>query len=256
MAKSEILMSIGEVARSIEVSRRMILYYEERGLITPDVKEEPNGNRYYTPDTLSRIRTIRILSDIGLSLDEVKSYYDDKTDLRPMLARLEVFRDELNLSIEKLRERVDGGSQAGIVYTTLPKQTVFCKVVRTSGLEKKKETLRIVSTEAMRKYGSDTSKRMYFLEHPLDDPTNIAYCVAVPEGNRGEYLRALPEVRAIMITHHGAYEELPEVKARLLNYASAEGLKPLGVCRHIFLEGPPQHKDPGKFITQVVVPIA
>ena len=30
---------------------------------------------------------------------------------------------------------------------------------------------------------------------------------------------------------------------------------PQGILRHTYLEGPPQHKDPAKFITQVILPI-
>lgn len=256
MGNEKKLMSIGEVARSIGVSRRMILYYEDRGLISPDVKEGSSGYRYYTLDTLTRIRTIRILSDIGLSLEEVRAYYDDRSDLHPMLARLESIRDELNLSIEKLRERISDGNDAQIVYTTIPKQTVFFKTVRSDDIEEKKNILRVVIPEAMRKYGSDTSKRMYFLEHLLSDPEEVSFCAAVPESSVGDDIRSLPEVQAIMITHHGSYEELPQVKRRLLEHAKAQGLEPLGVCRHIYLEGPPQHSKPQNYITQVVVPIA
>ena len=42
---------------------------------------------------------------------------------------------------------------------------------------------------------------------------------------------------------------------KLLDYAAEHGLTPLGVLRHTYLEGPPQHKDPGKFITQVALPV-
>ena len=39
-------------------------------------------------------------------------------------------------------------------------------------------------------------------------------------------------------------------------HTAARGLVPLGTLRHTYLEGPPQHKDPSKFITQVILPIA
>lgn len=62
-------------------------------------------------------------------------------------------------------------------------------------------------------------------------------------------------MQAICIYHHGAYEELPAVGRQLLDYAKAHGLTPQGILRHTYLEGPPQHKDPAKFITQVILPI-
>ena len=59
------LLSIGEAAKALEVTRRMILNYEDKGLILPDQRDGINGNRYYTADTVSRIRSIRILQNLG-----------------------------------------------------------------------------------------------------------------------------------------------------------------------------------------------
>ena len=65
----------------------------------------------------------------------------------------------------------------------------------------------------------------------------------------------LPAVQALSLYHHGAYEELPAVAQRLLAGAQEQGLTPAGTIRRIYLEGPPQYKDPAKFITQVVLPL-
>ena len=100
------LMSIGEVAKSLHITRRMILNYEDKGILLPDVKTGSGGNRYYTPETLTRIRAIRRLQTLGISLDEIKLYFEDAADLRDIIARLEKLRDELNLCIEKLQLRV------------------------------------------------------------------------------------------------------------------------------------------------------
>ncbi len=72
------LFTIGEAAKAMGITRRIILNYEEKGLISPDVKSEVdgrNGHRYYTMDTLSRIGAIRLLQNLGLSLDEIIKYY-------------------------------------------------------------------------------------------------------------------------------------------------------------------------------------
>ena len=42
------MFTIGEMAKSIGITRKIILNYEAKGLITPDVKDGKNGNRYYT----------------------------------------------------------------------------------------------------------------------------------------------------------------------------------------------------------------
>ena len=47
------LFSIGDAADFVGITRRIILNYEAHGLVFPDVKEDPSGNRYYTIDTLT-----------------------------------------------------------------------------------------------------------------------------------------------------------------------------------------------------------
>ena len=93
------LLSIGEVAKSLHITRRILLNYEDKGLVHPDVKEGKGGNRYYTTDTVTRIRAIRRLQSLGISLDEIKLYFEDKADLREFIGRLENMRDELDLTV-------------------------------------------------------------------------------------------------------------------------------------------------------------
>ena len=92
-------MSIGEVSKAIGITRRIILNYEDKGLLFPDKKEGTAGNRYYSPDSISRIRSIRVLQNLGLSLDEIYAYYNESINLDPLIERLETLRDELNMNI-------------------------------------------------------------------------------------------------------------------------------------------------------------
>ena len=105
MKRDDKLFSIGEIAKALGVPRRIILHYEERGLIEPDKRDDATNNRYYTIDTFTKLRSIRSLQNLGLTLDEIRDYYNDSTDLMPLIRRMEEMRDQLNLNIEKLYER-------------------------------------------------------------------------------------------------------------------------------------------------------
>ena len=104
----------------------------------------------------------------------------------------------------------------------------------------------------MRLYGTDTTRRMYFTEYSSKSPEEVSYCVAVPQESEGEYISIAPKLKAISFYHHGAYENIPESRKRLISYAEENNLKLTGVFRNIYLEGPPQHKDKNKFITQII----
>ena len=223
MKKERDLFSIGEVARALNITRRAILYYEEFGLIRPDVKDGATGNRYYTIDTFVKLRTIRILQNLGLSLSDVLGYFD--------------------------------GDFPQVKLIRLLPQTVYRRVCAAATVAERTTLLRSTALEGMRLYGTDISHRMYLVESPIDKPDQVAFCVAIPPESRGEYVETLPAAPALSLYHHGAYEQLPAVVKQLLTSAREQGLTPAGTIRRIYLEGPPQHKDPAKFITQVLLPV-
>ena len=245
------LFTIGEIAKAVGITRKAILNYEAKGLIKPDKKDGTAGNRYYTIDTFTQIHTIRVFQNLGLSLDEIREYFNDSSDLQPMIARLEILRDELNLILEKLKERtVDHGN--AIKEITIEPQTVYRRVYSSVSVADKTNLLRNTALEAMRTHGTDTTRRMYFTEYNLNAPQEVSYCVAVPPASKGEYVEQLPEIKAISFFHHGAYEDIPKARKRLISYAEENNLKLSGTFRNLYLEGPPQHKDKNKFITQII----
>ncbi|MBE6913180.1 MAG: MerR family transcriptional regulator [Ruminococcaceae bacterium] len=245
------LFSIGEISKSIGITRKIILNYEAKGLISPDKKDGACGNRYYTIDTFTQIRTIRIFQDLGLSLDEIHEYFNNSSDLQPTIKRLENMRDKLNLAIEKLKERTLGTDDFVREIIVEP-QIVYRRTYNLSSVSDKAGLLRDTALEAMKKYGTDITKRMYFIEYSLNAPEEISYCVAVPPKSEGESIEKLPSLRAISLFHHGDYENIPETRAKLIAYAKENNISLNGNFRHVYIEGPPQHKDKSKFITQII----
>ncbi len=248
---SKNLFSIGEMAKAVGITRKTILNYETKGLITPDKKDGITANRYYTIDTFTKIRTIRVFQNLGLSLDEIRAYFNESSDLHPMINRLEKMRDELNLTIEKLKERTKKASTI-IEEITIPSQTIYSRTYHSNTIADKTNLLRDTALEAFRTYETDTTRRLYYIEYSIKVPEEISYCVAIPDGSKGEYVESIPDVRALSVYHHGAYEDMPDTRKRLFEYAKENGITLSGKCRHIYLEGPPQHKDTSKFITQII----
>jgi len=115
--------------------------------------------------------------------------------------------------------------------------------------------LHATALEAMRLYGADITQRMYLVESSIARPGEVASCATVPPGSTGEYVETLPATPALSLYHHGAYEDLPAAEKKLRAYARQHGFTPKGTLRRIYLEGPPQHKDPAKFVTQVALPL-
>ena len=99
------LFQIGEITKIMGVTRKTLLVFEDMGLLTPAVKDEESGFRYYSADNMTQIRSIRSLQQLGLSLKEVRDYYYDTENIDTYLERLMELRAALDRNIQMLQVR-------------------------------------------------------------------------------------------------------------------------------------------------------
>ena len=81
---------IGELAAKVGMTERTIRYYEELGLLD-SVKRLDGGTRVYTDDDVRRLKFIRKLKVLGLSLQEMhelEGMYKTERSNRAVLPRL------------------------------------------------------------------------------------------------------------------------------------------------------------------------
>ncbi|MFZ1035627.1 MAG: MerR family transcriptional regulator [Smithella sp.] len=68
---NEPFISIGEIAQKLEMSQRTIRYYEEIGLLN-SIKRIEGGRRVYTDMDLRRLKLIKRLKIMGMTLSEMQ----------------------------------------------------------------------------------------------------------------------------------------------------------------------------------------
>jgi len=94
--------SIGELARTVDLSQRTIRYYEEIGLLH-SVRRIENGKRVYTDDDVRRLKFINRLKVLGLSLAEMvelEKVYRTQRNNREILPKLLAILDERAVQID------------------------------------------------------------------------------------------------------------------------------------------------------------
>ena len=97
---------IGELASRVGLTERTIRYYEELGLLE-SVKRLDGGVRVYTDDDVRRLRYIRKLKTLGLTLQEMlelEQMYQGHRSNRAVLPRL---MELLDAHLETLNERLN-----------------------------------------------------------------------------------------------------------------------------------------------------
>jgi DNA-binding transcriptional MerR regulator len=72
MAKAEARLRIGDVAEQTGTTPRTIRYYEEIGLLTPELQRRKGSHRSYTANDVERVNEVMRLRDLlGLSLEQL-----------------------------------------------------------------------------------------------------------------------------------------------------------------------------------------
>lgn len=85
----------GEFSRIARVSKRMLQYYDEIGLLHPAHTDPHTGYRYYSAKQLPRLNRILAMKDLGLSLDQIRRMLDDAVNTDEIYGMLLMQQAEL-----------------------------------------------------------------------------------------------------------------------------------------------------------------
>lgn len=101
-------IKVGELAARSGVSVRTLHYYEEIGLLRPEYRTSA-GHRIYGRDEVARLQQVRSLVQLGLSLDEIKSFLGNPEFSLQATLELHIARlDEQIAAQRRLRQCLDG----------------------------------------------------------------------------------------------------------------------------------------------------
>jgi len=257
------LFQIGEVVKILGVTRRMVLHYEEMGLLEPDFKDEKTGYRYYTANNMVQIRYIRSLQDAGLSLKEIKEYRDETESLDRYINRLMELRAALDRNIQSLQERAAKKGDLSVHRVILPRQVCFCREFPYGNVADTANNLRDTYIAAARSGKMSVQSRMFTVREAESKEgkagilsEKVLCCIPVEDNFNGAERREFAQIDAICIYHRGPYEGIKEVMKTLAQYACENGMKTAGSFRSVYLEGPPTRgNNVDEYITMVAMPI-
>jgi len=253
----EELFQIGEVSKITGATRKAILIYEEKGLLTPALKDEESRYRYYSAENMTQIYSIRSLQTRGLTLKEVSEYYYDTKNIASHLQRLMALRAELDKNIRMLQIRSAKQGDLTVHKTTLPRQVCFCRQYRCRDTAEATKNLRDTYIAATRTGKISLPARIFTVRLSQNpDALSLMCCVPVEECYDGPERTVFPETQALCIYYRGPYEGISTAIRALTEYVKENGIEITGPFRSIYLEGPPNRgKNSSDYITQIAVPI-
>ena len=96
-------MTINEIAKELNITKRAIKYYEEQGLLK--VAKDSNGYRNYSEQDVERLRIVSVYRKLGISISDIKKLLENenKDILLKILADKEKELQEKTTEYEELK---------------------------------------------------------------------------------------------------------------------------------------------------------
>ena len=75
------LFTIGEMGGLFRTNIRTLRYYDDIGLLKPEVVDPKTGYRYYSARQFERMNTIKYLRNLNMPLDNIKAFFENRDTL-------------------------------------------------------------------------------------------------------------------------------------------------------------------------------
>lgn len=271
------MFTVGEFSRLAQVSKRLLRYYDEIGLLKPAHTDAATGYRYYRAEQMSHLNRILALKDLGLSLDQIQhilrnNVSTDEIQGMLLLKKAEIeqqLQDELK-RIRNIESRLQAIRDAeanhppNVVIKQIPAQSVLSVRTIVESFEAGMLIFRQIQAALPPKssyglcfcicHGDEIVERDMDLEMGRFIETESRALVPLP-GGLTLYPGELPAVETMATTVvKGALETIHRGYAQIGMWAELNGYRIAGTPREITLQSP-QTADGGDLITEIQFPV-
>lgn len=165
--------TIGEISRLFRIPISTLRYYEKSNLLVPEIRNETNGYRYYSPEQLGKLDIIYFLRELEFptnKIEEALTMISDRSDLCDLIIEYKdgVIDEITNLNhvlrkIERLELRQnDLVPETGIIRRKhLEDRLLYCIKVNHAPLRAVENRLRFKDTTG--RFGTSKSIQRFYM---------------------------------------------------------------------------------------------
>lgn len=163
------IISITDMAKLRNISTETLRHYDRIGLLKPVYVDPDTGYRYYSITQYEKIGTIRELKNLGMSLSEIKDYFNNRSveTSRALLAEQKQKIDSQIEHLIRLRQEIN-------------QKIDFLDVIRTTDL-----------TDEIRMRHIEARKYVYF-DRTVHDDIELSYDAVGLEGVLSKNSHSMP----------------------------------------------------------------
>jgi DNA-binding transcriptional MerR regulator len=100
------MFTVGEFSQVAQVSKRLLRYYDEIGLLKPVHTDRFTGYRYYSAEQLPQLNRIIALKDLGLSLEQIQGILHDNVSTDEIQGMLLLKKAEIEQQLQGEMQRI------------------------------------------------------------------------------------------------------------------------------------------------------
>ncbi len=265
---------IGRFSVITRLSQKALRYYDSKGLLVPEAKDIITGYRYYTGSQIQMGVKIKLLTGLGLNLDEITEYLDAESQgSKEKVGRvLENRLRDAETQLESLTRVVSLLRTEQTVKKTMSepviKETQRLRVLSKRGFGRFDEAIGRMIGDVMNVVMSPDNQRnlvrivgpFMTIYHGMETEEGADIEVAVPIAGKVSIDDSLVEVRNLLpvkvasIVHKGPYETISQAYEDIFSYLAENGIEVNGPVVDLYLNDP-NSVESEEILTEIQVQI-
>ncbi|SHI70968.1 effector-binding domain-containing protein [Clostridium cavendishii DSM 21758] len=271
MNSSKKYFATGEFAKLCDISKQTLIYYDNIGIFKPAYKDE-NNFRFYALSQYDTICTLITLRDVGMSLEDIRSYLDKRTPQKAVDMLTNEYKkiekkiqelDDISRNIKNKIDVINKGIKIGL------NNAIYIKEMETESLILNRfrcnsETDIIFNAMELIKYCNENKIYSGYSLGATVSKENIinkrytkisSLFIKVDKSIKSEKITIKPKGLYACINHIGSYETTFKSYDRLLKYIEENGYDVDGDSYEWTLFDSLIVKSEDEYLTEINIPI-
>ncbi|MBP2097288.1 MerR family transcriptional regulator [Enterococcus rivorum] len=264
------MFKIGEFSKVSNITVRTLRHYEKVGLLLPSKVDQQSGYRYYKAEQLGVLNQIKLLQQVGLSLESIKEILRSQ-DLSVLNYYYELREQEIHLELETLNakkqlvEELKKQLKEGV---SMEKYNVVKKQLAVRNVMSIRKVIPSFSDEGQlwnKLYLEAQKQQVKFSNQPsgisiyhdkeyqeanVDVEVQSEVIGKYKDTEEATFFEA-PAVEIASVTFHGSFDQMSLVSQALATWIDANGYKISGPMMNISHVSPAEDPNPDHWINEV-----
>lgn len=263
------MFKIGEFSKVSNITVRTLRHYEKVGLLLPSKVDQQSGYRYYKAEQLGVLNQIKLLQQVGLSLESIKEILQSQDlnvlnhyyELREQEIRQEL--EALNTKkqlVEELKKQLKEGmnmEKYNVVKKQLAARNVMSirKVIPTFKDEGQlwNELYAEFQKQQVKFSNPSSAISIYhdkeYQEVDVDVEVQSEVVGSYQDTAEVKFFEA-PAVEIASVTFHGSFDQMPLVSQALATWIDANGYQISGPMMNISHVSPAEDPNPDNWVNE------